>query len=362
MAQRPIIIDGGPLCTNRLLGVHRFLNEILLELDSMVVPGEVTLVVEKSWCNTFKFSNVCIYGLRNVVGMRSRVGKLIWENATFPHYARAIGGISVDLALGYPRKVNVVAVHDCIRELYPQNADTLISKARLCYYMRRVRKALTTSDVVVTVSDTSRKDLERLYGISGKKIYVICNGWQHMLRVREDPSVLARIGVSRNRYYFSLGGRQFHKNFAWVIAAARQNSSETFVVSGSRSLGTSDVGIERDVPENVIFTGYLTDSEVKALMSGCKSFIFPSLYEGFGIPPLEAMSVGANCIVADSGSLSEVYGSSVRYIDPHRYDGIHIAELTGGVSEREKEIVLGKYSWNKSARCLLRILRERARS
>jgi glycosyltransferase involved in cell wall biosynthesis len=98
----------------------------------------------------------------------------------------------------------------------------------------------------------------------------------------------------------------------------------------------------------VIFTGYLSDEEIKALMNHCKVFVQPSLCEGFGIPPMEAMSVGANCIVSNRASLPEVYLNSVWYIDPEDYDNINIDKIMQS-SKNDNDVILNLYSWKKSA-------------
>ena len=99
--------------------------------------------------------------------------------------------------------------------------------------------------------------------------------------------------------------------------------------------------------KNVIYTGFLKDEDAKALMKYCKAFIFPSFYEGFGIPPLEAMSTGAPVIVSTAGSLVEIFGKSAHYINPENAD-VDIEELMQEPVEAF-EGILEKYSWKLSA-------------
>ena len=91
------------------------------------------------------------------------------------------------------------------------------------------------------------------------------------------------------------------------------------------------------------------------LMCGALAFVFPSLYEGFGIPPLEAMALGAQVICSDAASLPEVYGSSVHYIDPRNSDIDLEALLAQECGDREE--TLTRYSWDRSAKKLLYLLR-----
>ena len=105
---------------------------------------------------------------------------------------------------------------------------------------------------------------------------------------------------------------------------------------------------------NIHFTGYLSDGEVKALMQHCRAFIHPAIYEGFGIPPIEALSCGAELIVSTATCLPEIYERSVHYIDPYNYN-IDIDKLLSEPVEPASQ-VLGKFDWEREARKLYDIL------
>ena len=107
---------------------------------------------------------------------------------------------------------------------------------------------------------------------------------------------------------------------------------------------------------NIFFTGYISDSQVKALMKGCRAFIHPAVYEGFGIPPLEAMSCGAQVIASNATCLPELYEDAVHYIDPHDYNVDLESLLQEPVAPPDE--ILEKFSWEKEAKKLLEILRK----
>lgn len=101
--------------------------------------------------------------------------------------------------------------------------------------------------------------------------------------------------------------------------------------------------------------GYVTDEEAKSLMRNCISFIFPTFYEGFGIPPLEAISAGAqSIIVSDTEIMHEIFGDNVNYIDPNNYE-MDITKFFNITNEGKKQL-LNKYSWEKSAKVLYEFL------
>lgn len=141
------------------------------------------------------------------------------------------------------------------------------------------------------------------------------------------------------------------------MAAARQNPQYQFICTGANDVAGYSGDIEEKAPTNVIFTGYLNDEKVKALMENCRAFIQPSLSEGFGIPPLEAMSCGAELIVSNVTSLPEVYGEYAHYIDPTLYENIDIDKILATPVGNPQEL-LDKYSWKKSAEKLQWILEQ----
>ena len=99
-----------------------------------------------------------------------------------------------------------------------------------------------------------------------------------------------------------------HINYAWVIKAAIKNPQYYFVVTGTDAYSSEIENLKEKNPDNLIYTGYISDGEIKALYQKCKALIQPSLYEGFGIPPLEALCVGGKAIVSNVSSLPEIYG------------------------------------------------------
>ena len=95
------------------------------------------------------------------------------------------------------------------------------------------------------------------------------------------------------------------KNFIWIKEIAKRNPHLLFVVTG-KAEGFTKLDADDLKTDNLLFTGYLTDGEVKSLMQHCRAFIYPAIYVGFGIPPLEAMSCGAEVIASTATCLPEI--------------------------------------------------------
>ena len=180
---------------------------------------------------------------------------------------------------------------------------------------------------IVTPSMHSEKEIRKYYGVSEDRLSVVCDGWEHMSDIKADESILDKLPqIKGKEFFFSLGSRYKHKNYAWVIKAAIKNPQYCFVVTGSDSYSSEIDNLKNTKPDNIIYTGYISDGEIKALYQKCKALIQPSLYEGFGIPPLEALSVGGKAIVSNTSCLPERSGDSVYYLDPYS-DGADLDEL-----------------------------------
>ena len=127
--------------------------------------------------------------------------------------------------------------------------------------------------------------------------------------------------------------------------------NELFVISGAMLKNVVPSELEKiKLLKNIILAGYLSDGEVKTLMQNCKAFVFPSYFEGFGIPPLEALACGAPIIVSNAASLPEIYGSCAHYIDPSTPDVDLDALLAKPVSSPAP--LFKKYSLDNSAKKL----------
>ena len=193
--------------------------------------------------------------------------------------------------------------------------------------------------------------------VAPDRIAVIGNGWEHMSEIVPDESVFEKNGIRKGEYFLSVSNIAPHKNFEWIVENAASNPDNAYVVVGkapSQSWGTS-TDIFHD---NVIYLGYQSDEALKALLCHCKALIFPSQYEGFGIPPLEALACGAKAVVSDIPVMREIYGNAVHYLDPDRPD-VSIEELMSGELSNPQE-VLSKYTWECAAQMWLKLIIDNA--
>ncbi len=346
---RKVVILGDTLINNEPLGIQRFAYEILREVDLLQKDYQCELVIPENAECRLSFSSIQIvrYGRRN---------GFLWRQLDFPNYVKKQKAIGVDLTLALVAKgCSIIGIYDCIYESYKEDFSGFKAKLKRLSYLLRAKLAIRKAQKIVTISEFSRNEIHRYYKVSDDKIAIVNCAWQHMKRIESDNSVLCELGLAPKSYCFALGSSLPHKNFKWIVAAAAQNPELQFVVTGTNRLSNYSSELNIDNISNVIFTGYLSDGKVKALMENCYLFLHPSLLEGFGIPPMEAMSCGAEVLISDSSCLPEIYGKSVHYFNPHKYDNININEIVSSDVEADST-VLERYSWIDSAKKINDIL------
>lgn len=350
------IVFAGDWVMEKVVGVQRYAYQILLALDRLleqknsVMQMELLIPQNSEWVCPFKQIKVIKKG-----HIESKLDKHLWQQFVFPGYVTKAKAIGVDLALALPVwGCKVCAIHDCILEAYPEGF-TDHRLFRYVYLFKVKKTARIKNRHIITVSQNAKREIQKYYSIPDERISVIGNGWNHMAAVQQDDSVFDRLpAVKKNEYFFSLGSKYKHKNFEWVLKTAVLNPQYQFVVSGEDVYTNNADLLRRHHIQNVMYTGYLTDGELKSLMQHCRAMIQPSLYEGFGIPPLEALSLGKKIIVSNTSCLPEIYKDAAYYIDPYS-QGCDLDVLLQSEVGTPNQI-LEEYTWDRAAQKLMTLL------
>jgi glycosyltransferase involved in cell wall biosynthesis len=224
----------------------------------------------------------------------------------------------------------VVTIHDMVPFVYPETHEPLTN----VLFRRYIPRTLGLVDRVVTVSDSAKADIQRFYGIDGDKVTAIHNGVAPRFRppLAEDITATLRMHQIEPPYFLAVGSIQARKNLETLFEAFARLRDAGFahrlVVVGQKawkSQGVFQRLYDLGIAECVVLTGYVDDRDLPALYAGADCFVFPSLYEGFGLPPLEAMACGTPVVAARTSSLPEVAGDAAILVEPRDVDGFAAA-------------------------------------
>ena len=170
----------------------------------------------------------------------------------------------------------------------------------------------------MTDSDFSQQELARYLKVSPERFMVVPLGSDHLEAVQPNLDILKANNLEGSSYLLLVASRSRHKNYSAAVEAINllEQDIKLVVVGGNfRQVFKASATVDYSIP-NMLELGYVNDQELKALYKNAKGFIFPSLYEGFGLPVLEAMRAGCPVICSQAASLPEVAGDAVLYFDP----------------------------------------------
>ena len=259
------------------------------------------------------------------------------------------------------RKPVVVTVHDVAFRRFPETAGHLGSRWHAGF-----RRAIETAARILVPSSSTREDLGELYGVDPARVDVVPLGAELTRPDHETiERTLERHGID-GPYVLFLGGIERRKNLPALLRAYAllpADARPALVVAGGTVARDTDAARRfREALDvlppgaRVIRTGYVSDEEKAALLSGAEALIYPSLYEGFGFPVLEAMAVGTPVVTSNSGALPEVAGDDAVLVDPSEPEAIArgLAEVLGDETLRARlreagPVRAASYTWERTA-------------
>jgi len=352
----------GRFLSQEATGVQRYAEELVRTLDVMIDSGEIAdgrfvILAPKNVKQKLDLRHIPV----KLVGLFS--GHL-WEQVELPRYARC--GFLINLCNTAPlaQRRQIVTIHDAGVHALPGSYSFLF---RLWYRILLSRLGKTASQIL-TVSDFSRDELGRHIGISPDKIRAIHHGSDHIAAAAAEDYIIERAGLAGRPFLLAASSINLRKNFQGLLLALELLGPVDFdiVIAGGinpRVFGEMTIRI----PENIRRLGYVTNGELKSLYRHATAFIYPSFYEGFGLPPLEAMACGCPVIVSDIPPHHEVCGEAALYCDPYNINDIadKISRTMNDSDLRRQLSALGlkraeNFNWRKSAGEFYDIVKELA--
>jgi len=366
-------------------GSGQYLAHLLPKLSELAPGDEFVLIASHEAQLAGGESRIANCELRVVncalCGRSENLAKVWFEQVGFPRACRRLG---VDLAHVpywgsplFPAVPTVVTVHDLIPLLLPAYRGGPLVRL----YTRLVAGSARRAGAVLTDSVASQRDIVHHLRIPSERVYPVLLAADERFRPVEDPEALSAIReryALPERYLLYLGGFDWRKNVPTILRAFAELGEQQaagdpirLVVAGRLPARNTAffpdprwIAQELGIEGRVIFTGWVPDEDKPALYSAALAFVFPSWYEGFGLPPLEAMACGTPVIASDRASLPEVVGDGGLLVAPDDVAGLARAMARLAFDDalratlREKALAqAARFSWTHTAQETLKVYR-----
>lgn len=338
--------------TQPITGVQRFAIELSIRLKR-TLGSEIQFIAPSDILHTDLATQLDV----KIVG--SKKGHL-WEQIDLPNYLKKQGEpILLNLCNTAPilYKKNIITVHDVAFEVFPFT----YTKSFLYFYKFLIPRIIKKALKVITVSEFSKNEIIKYYKISSNKIEVIYNAVSDIFQ-NNNPK------EKKENYFLAVASLNFRKNLPLILEAFSEfyqtnKEYQLLIIGGLDQKSFSDLDLEKYKNNpNILFKGRVSDDELVVYYQNAIAFVYPSFYEGFGIPPLEAQASGCPVILSEESCFPEIFGDTVLYCNPYMVDSL-VNKFRDAIipSINEKFVLKGyenikKYDWDLSATQLQTII------
>jgi len=349
---RSTLFVNGRFLTHPISGVERYAHELMRYFDQFLADGR--------WSSDSEI--VCLVPSRKIhhPGWKNiklvTVGKTsgnLWEQTELPLFLQGRPLFSPANSGPWMHRNQAVTMHDANIYAVP-HAYTWAFRVKYQFLFRQFARR---ARLILTDSKFSQNELAKYLKVLPQTFKVVHLGGNHLLHLNADDEILTRNALTYGSYILAVASQSPHKNFLRLIEAIKLvKTGIKFILTGGQSAHVFQQAGLVELPSNVKHLGYVSDRELKSLYNNALGFIFPSLYEGFGLPVLEAMSCGCPVLCSRAASLPEVGGEAVLYFNPMQVDDL-AAKLQQFITDVDQQTELrrrgmiqaARFDWEKTA-------------
>lgn len=361
------------LLEKNLSGIGNYIERILYEFEKEDIKKKLLLFGSENRYEYQKINLESNTSLTNSIFSKNRLLRVLWEQIILPIKAKR-NNINLMhcpahvIPLLSSSTKTILTIHDLAFKLFP---ETFKWQNRV-YLNFIVPLSIKNADKIIAVSKNTKEDLIREYNVNKDKIKVIYNGLDDKYKIIDDKVKLDSVKTKYNLpndYILYLGNLEPRKNIVNLIKAYSLYKSKSnnikLVIAGGKGWLYEDIFSlvkEKKLEKDVIFTGYVDEEDIVALYNAANLFVYPSLYEGFGLPPLESMACGTPVITSNVSSLPEVVGNAAITVDPYNIKELSekINKILSNKDLQNKMIQRGierakQFTWDKTARETIKV-------
>lgn len=339
-----IVVDGRMINHS---GIGVYTRELLKLLDES--PYATTVLLNKKDASNYHFKNIQIATIE--------FGRYSWKNLFFlRNYIKAYD-IYFCPFLSVPPLFSAVPVVTTVHDLCPVSERKVFGRRVALAYWVIMLLQLTVSKRVVSISNFTRSELNKWFcSAFNKKVSVVSNG----LSIKKQRGQINSSPPIDSPYILTVGNIKPHKNTMSLARTFLQskwrNTHHLVIVGDHKGFRTGEQNLTID-GHRIIFTGKISDAELDQLYQNASLFVFPSFYEGFGLPLLEAMSYRLPIACSSIPPFHEIAGDSVTYFDPHHLESFW-KKLDTVDCSRSYDAIINKYTWQATLDKLLDIFKQ----
>jgi glycosyltransferase involved in cell wall biosynthesis len=352
LGSKPIkVVINGRFAAQAQTGVQRYAQESLRAMDALLDERpEVAKLFDITVAlpDAAEMNGLKRISVKHVKGSANH----LWEQVALLNASRGALLLNFNYSGPVLKRDQIITIHDATACVFPESFSLpyrLVHRLLITLLKRRVAR-------VMTVSAFSQTELDHYFGI--KNAAVCTEGWQHSVASGDSAAILDKYGLASGQYLFAAGSLKPNKNFAVIGKALKllPDLPMKLAIAGAKdiSIFAQDGALFEN--RRISMLGYVPDEDLAHLYRNAAWFVFPSLYEGFGLPAIEAMANGCPVIAARAASIPEVCGDAALYFDPK--DAQSLADVLRRAMQEpglRKQFLsrvpqrLALYSWRRNA-------------
>ena len=368
-------IDAGPMIGRG--GISRYVGPLVRALIESEKDFDVRLILRRGWQQLPAAQQLDALAPVTRLAMPDRAMTSWWDctGYSLPFPRRLWGSFDCYLSTSLMSPVlSRGEVLTVVYDLIPLRLPALFPEHGM--FREQIRRACQRSSALIAISECTKQDLIELMDVEPERIHVVYPGQNcHAPRLSPDEiaAVLAHHRIEKP-YVLYVGSLGPHKNVTTLLRAYEQarlakKMSGGLVLAGGTEWGKETLAVLESlkVKQDVIVTGFVQDEDLPGLYAGAELFVFPSLYEGFGLPVLEAMAYGKAVIVSNGGAVPEVIGRAGICVNAHDVDELAEAMIQvldhrsrREAMERASLTQAARFSWETSAAALAGVMEHTA--